>query len=144
MIDVTSRISLQAVKARTSACKDAYKLQLSVHSQRIEPIMKTKLGSLICVLLVVLFTATTAAPQIVTTNLVAAHPDFRIVRGQLYNIKGAVGWYEIAAECRSILSNSLIAQEFVIRKTYEPPKSSYLGSIGAFSGAAAEAALTPQ
>jgi len=61
-----------------------------------------------------------AQPATVTTNIVTAHPAFRIVNGQLYNTELSTNFATLAGRCIAVLSNGVIAQRIEIQ-TYQEP-----------------------
>ena len=61
-----------------------------------------------------------AQPATVTTNVVTAHPAFRIVNGQLYNTELSTNFTPLEGQCIAVLSNGLIAQRIEIQ-TYQEP-----------------------
>lgn len=54
--------------------------------------------------------------EIITTNRFAAHPDFRIVNGQLYNIRKSNIWKRFKAEVTAVNRSSLV----MIENHYQP------------------------
>ncbi len=61
-----------------------------------------------------------AQPATVTTNIVTAHPAFRIVNGQLYNTELSTNFATLEGHCIAVLSNGVIAQRIEIQ-TYQEP-----------------------
>jgi hypothetical protein len=60
-----------------------------------------------------------AQPATVTTNVVTAHPAFRIVNGQLYNTDLSTNFATLEGRCVAVLSNGVIAQRIEIQQTYQ-------------------------
>lgn len=61
-----------------------------------------------------------AQPATVTTNVVTAHPAFRIVNGQLYNTELSTNFATLEGRCIAVLSNGVIAQRIEIVNYQEP------------------------
>ncbi len=61
-----------------------------------------------------------AQPAAVTTNIVTAHPAFRIVSGQLYNTELSTNFATLEGRCFAVLSNGVIVQRIEI-VTYQEP-----------------------
>ena len=61
-----------------------------------------------------------AQPATVTTNIITAHPAFRIVNGQLYNTELSTNFATLEGRCIAVLSNGVIAQRIEIQ-TYQEP-----------------------
>lgn len=73
----------------------------------------------------------------VITNVVTAHPAFRIVKGQLYNTELSTNFATVKGQCLAVLSNGVIVQQFEIRRTYQEFATNLAQVIAAVSGAPA-------
>jgi hypothetical protein len=62
-----------------------------------------------------------AQPATVTTNIVTAHPAFRIVNGQLYNTELSTNFATLEGQCIAVLSNGVIAQRIEIQTYQDTP-----------------------
>lgn len=61
------------------------------------------------------------------TNVVTAHPSFRIVNGRLYNTEKSLLFTNLAGQCVAVFSNGIVVQQMEIRHVYtnvnvEPPE----------------------
>jgi hypothetical protein len=57
-----------------------------------------------------------AQQPVVTTNVITAHPTFRIVNGQLYNTSLSTNFFTLTGQCISILSNGVIVQRIEVAR----------------------------
>lgn len=55
----------------------------------------------------------------ITTNVVTAHPAFRIVNGQLYNTELSTNFATITGQCVAVLTNGVVVQRMEIQQTYQ-------------------------
>src|SRR5688572_17041102 len=55
----------------------------------------------------------------VATNIVTAHPAFRIVNGQLYNTDLSTNFATLGGQCVKVLTNGVIVQRIEIQQTYQ-------------------------
>ncbi|MCU0785664.1 MAG: hypothetical protein MUF81_16790 [Verrucomicrobia bacterium] len=104
--------------------------------------MKTKIVSAVIAVTATLVwqvAAQTNSPSLVT-NLVAAHPDFRRVNGQLYNVEKSVLWQKMDLQFVRETEGVVIARRFTREPVYEsqyyPPSGGGLTanqSIGAYA-----------
>ena len=64
---------------------------------------------------------TFAQPPATVTNVVTAHPAFRIVNGQLYNTGLSTNFATISGQCMAVLTNGIIVQQFEVKQTLAYP-----------------------
>jgi len=64
-------------------------------------------------------TAAYAQHPAVATNVVTAHPAFRVVNGQLYNTDLSTNFATLEGQCVAVLTNGVIVQRIEIRQTYQ-------------------------
>jgi len=76
-----------------------------------------------CFLLIWWLSGITAFPQVpvTATNVVTAHPAFRIVNGQLYNTDVSTNFTMIGGQCVIVLTNGVIVQQFEVKQTLTYP-----------------------
>jgi hypothetical protein len=60
-----------------------------------------------------------ATNVVVTTNVVTAHPAFRIVKGQLYNTELSTNFATIEGQCVAVLTNGIIVQRMELQQIYQ-------------------------
>ena len=97
-----------------------------------------KLNILFCVLLAALpATAQTTASvkvPVVVTNMITAHPDFRIVNGQLYNTKLSLLWTNLELQFVSRTNGTALAKKIIREPIYEdvylPPLKTPSSGLG--------------
>jgi hypothetical protein len=73
----------------------------------------------------------------VTTNIVTAHPAFRLVNGRLYNTDLSTNFATLRGHCIKVLSNGVIVQRIEIRQTYQESPTNTAQVLAAVAGAPA-------
>lgn len=73
----------------------------------------------------------------VATNIVTAHPAFRIVNGRLYNTDLSTNFATLEGQCVKVLSNGVIVQRIEIRQTYLEVATNTAQALAALAGAPA-------
>jgi len=73
----------------------------------------------------------------VATNIVTAHPAFRLVNGQLYNTDLSTNFATLEGQCVAVLTNGVIVQRIAIRQTYQEVATNAAQVIAAVAGAPA-------
>ena len=73
----------------------------------------------------------------VATNLVTAHPAFRLVNGQLYNTDLSSNFATVEGQCVAVLTNGVIVQRIEIRRTYQEFATNAAQVLAAVAGAPA-------
>ena len=56
-----------------------------------------------------------------TTNVVTAHPAFRVVNGQLYNTDLSTNFVTLEGQCVAVLTNGVVLQQFQVKQTVTYP-----------------------
>jgi hypothetical protein len=92
---------------------------------RMDAIKHATMKSVI-LLLALSSVATFAQPRIVstnavlvTTNVVTAHPAFRLVKGQLYNTELSTNFATIEGNCVAVLTNGIVVQRMEVQQIYQ-------------------------
>lgn len=78
-----------------------------------------------------------AQPPTVATNIVTAHPAFRIVNGRLYNTDLSTNFATLEGQCVKVLTNGVIVQRIEIRQTYLEVATNTAQALDALAGAPA-------
>ena len=73
----------------------------------------------------------------VATNIVTAHPAYRLVTGQLYNTDLSTNFVTLVGQCVAVLTNGVIVQRIEIRQTYQEVATNAAQALAAVSGAPA-------
>ena len=85
-----------------------------------------------------LFLLSAADGQSLITNIVQAHPDFRVVTGQLYNVRASRQWSQRLGVIRHVSNDVAVIQqlipEVIITDPGIPDRTTSLGRSGAFTG----------
>lgn len=55
------------------------------------------------------------------TNVITAHPAFRIVNGQLYNTDVSTNFATLEGRCVAVLTNGVVVQQFQLKQTVTYP-----------------------
>lgn len=77
--------------------------------------------------------AQTNTPVLIT-NMVTAHPDFRRVNGQLYNIRKSRLWRPISGKCAGVSSEGIKLQTYTTNKVLEQWYARPSGGSSVYSG----------
>ena len=57
-----------------------------------------------------------AQSQLTATNVVTAHPSFRIVNGQLYNTDLSTNFAPVGGQCVAVLTNGVVVQQIEVKQ----------------------------
>ena len=101
---------------------------------KTEPMSTTKN---VLVILLLSWIGAYAQQPAVATNLVTAHPAFRVVNGQLYNTDLSTNFATLQGQCVAVLTNGVIVQRIEIRQTYQEVATNAAQALAAATGAPA-------
>lgn len=73
----------------------------------------------------------------VVTNIVTAHPTYRIVNERLYNTDLSTNFATLEGQCVKVLTNGVIVQRIEIRQTYLEVATNTAQALAALAGAPA-------
>jgi len=94
-------------------------------------------NTLIVVILLFTYAAGFAQQTTVATNIVTAHPAFRMVNGRLYNTDLSTNFATLEGQCFKVLTNGVIVQRIEIRQTYLEVATNTAQALDALAGAPA-------
>ncbi len=81
------------------------------------------------------------AVDVVTTNWLTAHPSFREVNGQLYNVDRSIKFLPFSGRCLEVLTNGIVLREITIKTNYARSRGDRLSRYGNFLGSSGPASL---